>query len=373
MPTKTAKLLKQHESSNTQSAMAKLLAKKDATVQSFKKGDIVKGIVTKLTKQEILVDLNGKADALVLERDKRILHTLLTTLKVGDEVSVSILSPESDNGHPVVSLRRFVDDKVWDKLAKVQADRKMLDVQITDVTKGGYVVSTEGGVSGFLPQSHVMHSQNQDVKEGSTIQVYVQDLKRTEGKIIFSQKQSLTPEEFKSVMATYKKEQKVTTSVENITPFGLFVSLPFTKKGEKGELSVDGLIHISEVSWEKVESIASDFSVGDTIEAVVIGFDTDSKRVDLSLKRMSDDPFTEVLKKYPLDTKVEGTVLKTVDGNVQVEFGDGVEGVVRKEKVPANKTYNTGDKVNLVVSHIDERRRKIELTPVLLEKPLMYR
>lgn len=373
MATKTARLLKQHETSNTNSLMAKLLAKKETQVQSFKKGDIVKGTVTKLTKQEILVDLNGKADALVLERDKRILHTLLTTLKVGDEVSVSVLSPESDNGHPVVSLRRFVDDKVWDKLGKIQSDRKLVNVEITDITKGGYVVQMESGASGFLPQSHVMHSQNQDVAQGSTIQVYVQDLKRQDGKIIFSQKQSLTPEEFKAVMAQYKKDQKVTASVENITPFGLFVSLPYTKKGEKEEFTVDGLIHISEVSWEKVDNITDQHSVGDSVEAVIIGFDTDSKRVDLSFKRMSEDPFVQTLKKYPVDAKVEATVLKTVDGNVHVQLEEGVEGVIRKEKVPANKTYNTGDSVNLVVSNIDERRRKIELTPVLLEKPLMYR
>jgi len=353
--------------------MAKLLVSKNAMVNPIRKGDIIKGTITKLTRAEILVDVGGKAEAVVLERDKRILQTLMDTLHVGDEVSVSVLSPESDNGHPIVSLRRFIDDKVWDNLATLQKKRELTPVQIVDMTKGGYVVQMERSVSGFLPQSHVMYSQNNNASVGDTIQVYVQDLKRQEGKIIFSQKQSLTPEEFKAVMDTYKKDQTVTASIENITPFGLFVSLPFTKKDTGDKQTVDGLIHISEVSWEKVSDISDEHSVGDKIEAVVIGFDTDAKRVDLSVKRMSDDPFTQVAKKYPVDKKINATVLKVIDGNVQVQLEDGVEGVIRKEKVPPNKTYNTGDVVNLVVSHIDGKRRKIELSPVLLEKPLGYR
>lgn len=372
MATKTARLLQQREQTNTDSPMARLLVAKDAKVNSFKKGDKVTGTITKLTRQEILIDLGGKAEALVLERDKRILKTLLESLKEGDEVTVSILSPESDNGNPIVSLRRYVDERVWENLATLQKDRTLIPVTITDMTKGGYVVSMENGTSGFLPQSHILFAQNATVNVGDMINVYVQDLKRQEGKIIFSQKQALSPDEFKLVTEQYPVEKTVTPVVENVTNFGIFVTLPFTGKDNKKQ-SVDGLIHVSEVAWEKTEDLPSDFAVGDSIEAKVIGFDTDSKRVDLSIKRMSKDPFAALSEKYKVDTKVDGKVVKTVDGNVHIDLGEGVEGVIRKEKVPPTKSFNPGDVITLVVSHVDAKRRKIELSPVLLEKPIGYR
>lgn len=373
MATKTARLLKQNESSNANSAMAKLLAAKDAKLPTFSKRDIVKGKITKLTRQEILVDLDSKAEALVLEKDRRILRTLLESLKVGDEVTVSILSPESENGYPVVSLRRFVEDKSWDNLAKIQSQREMVTVEVLEITKGGYVVRMESGVQGFLPQSHIVRTGSGESNPGDKLSVYVQDLKRQDSKVIFSQKQSLSLDEFKAVMQQYKKEQKVKVTVENVTSFGVFVSLPFVRKGADEESKIDGLIHISEVSWQKTEDISGDFKVGQELEAVVIGFDTEAKRVDLSLKRLSADPFTETAKRYPVDKKVEGKVVKVVDGNLQIELEEGVEGVVRKEKVPPNKTFNTGDTISLVVTSLDARRRKIELSPVLLAKPIGYR
>ena len=372
MATKTARVLKQNESSNSSSAMAKLLASKDVKLQSLNKRDIVKGKITKLTRQEILVDLGSKAAAVVMEKDRKMMRTLLETLKVGDEVSVQILSPESDSGYPVVSLRRFMEDKAWDKLGKVQSDRGALKVEILELTKGGYVVQMDNGIQGFLPQSHIMRTGDQ-AQVGDVITVYVQDLKRQDSKIIFSQKQTLSPEEFKAVTQQYKKDQKVTATIENVTPFGVFVSLPYVKKEGEQPVMVDGLVHISEASWEKVEDMASGYSVGGKLEAVVIGFDTDSKRVDLSVKRMSDDPFAKIVEKYTVDKKVEGKVVKSVDGNLQVLLEDNIEGVVRKEKVPPNKVFNTGDTITLTVVSVDSRRRKVELSPVLLAKPLGYR
>lgn len=373
MATKTARLLSKTQKTQANSAMARLLASKEAKVQSFSKRDIVTGKITKLTRQEILVDLGSKAEALVLEKDSKILRTLLESLKVGDEVSVSIISAESENGYPVVSLRRFVEDRAWENLEKVRSSREKVDVEILEVTKGGLVVRMDNGIQGFLPQSHIMRSQGQDANPGDTIAVFVQDLKRQDSKIIFSQKQSLSPEEFRIVISKYKKDQKIEAQIENVTPFGIFVSLPFTTKEGK-EASVDGLVHISEVSWEKVEDISGDFKPSDNIEALVIGFDTEAKRVDLSLKRLSADPFSKIAEKYTVDKKVSGKVLKVIDGNLQIELEDKeVDAVVRKEKVPPGKTYTAGDVIELTVTSVDARRRKIELSPVLLAKPIGYR
>ena len=116
------------------SSMAELMAKSAPSIKSFKKGETVTGTITKLTSGEILVDIGAKTEAVVLEKDKAILHTLLNSLKVGDKVNVSILNPESDQGNPVVSLRRFIDERLWGELEKLKNDEVILEVNITDIT-----------------------------------------------------------------------------------------------------------------------------------------------------------------------------------------------------------------------------------------------
>ena len=159
----------------------------------------------------------------------------------------------------------------------------------------------------------------------------------------------------------------MTVTVVNGTTFGYFVTVPVDDK------EVEGLIHISELSWDKVEEIAGMYKPGEKLEAVVLGFDKDSRRIDLSIKRLTADPFEQIKEKYPVDTKVQGTVAKLEDGNVHLELEGGVAGIIKKEKVPPTTTYEVGSSVNATVSSHDARRRRIELVPVLLEKPLMYR
>src|SRR3989344_4163814 len=123
-------------------SMAELMAKKQPSIKSFKKGEIVEGTITKLTSSEILIDIGAKTEAVVLEKDKNILHSVLSMFKVGDKVNVQILNPESDEGNPVVSLRRFVGERHWGELEKLKNEDKTVDVTITDLTKGGFLVTT---------------------------------------------------------------------------------------------------------------------------------------------------------------------------------------------------------------------------------------
>src|SRR3990167_2544662 len=116
--------------------MAELMAKTKSNIRSFKKGEIITGTIKKLTSGEILIDIGAKTEAVVLEKDKVILHSLLNSLKVGDKVNVSVLNPESDQGNPVVSLRRFIDERQWNELEKLKNEAAVLDINVTDVTKG---------------------------------------------------------------------------------------------------------------------------------------------------------------------------------------------------------------------------------------------
>jgi small subunit ribosomal protein S1 len=352
--------------------MAKLLASKKTEIAGFKKSDIVKGKITKLTQPEILIDLNGKTEAVVLEKDKTLRSTILNTVKVGDEVTVSILNPESDSGNAVVSLRRFMEEREWQKLQLMQKNQEQLTTTVSEVTKGGYVVRLQNGMNGFLPFSHTTFNASSQLSLGKTVKLYILELKRDESKIVVSQKHQLSDDEFAKVKKTYKPNQKITAMVSGVTQFGMFVSLPLSEKADSG--TVDGLVHISEIAWEKVTDLTSQYKAGDSIDVVVIGFDDNAKRLDLSIKRLTGDPFTETAKQFPIDTQVKGIISKISGGNIHVKLADSnVEGVIKKEKVPPTMTFEEGAAITVIVSEIDARHRSINLVPHLLKKTIGYR
>lgn len=356
--------------------MAELMAKVGSTVQTFKKGQEVTGKVTILTSAEIMVQLDNKTDVLVLEKDKGLHKQLLTFLQLGDSVTGSVLYPESDAGYPVITLRPFMEKKVWESLEKMQKSGEKMTVVVTDSTKGGLVVETEMGLSGFLPNSHMKSSEKVEEMVGNKIQVSIAELHKDTRKIVFSQKETLTAEDFVQLSKQYPAGTKITGKVSGVTSFGLFVSLPYKKSSEQ-EVTVDGLVHVSEISWEKTEDIASLFEKGQTVEGVVIGVDPRSKRIDLSIKRLTADPFQKILDAFPVDKKVTGTIGDMTEVGLEIDLGemDGVKvmGLMKKDKISPTTTYEKGQSITATVVSIDSRKRKVMLTPVLLEKPLMYR
>ena len=345
--------------------MAELMARQTTAPTTLKKGDEVKGVITKVSKQEILLDIQGKAEAVILERDKRLFRSLLLAIKEGDHVLGTVISVESETGSPLISLRRFMEEKGWQKLMEAQKNQEALDAVVTEVTKGGLVVAVDTGLSGFLPNSHMLSSGSGVVVE--TITFYVLETQRAENKIVFSQRKSVGEEEFAKSTQIFKVGSKVKGVVTTITTFGVFVTV------QTEGIAIDGLIHVSEIAWEKVIEFAGDFTVGQELEAVVIGVDKEAKRLDLSLKRLSEDPFAKISLKFPVETKVKGIVTKLSGGTVYIDLGEGIEGIIRKEKIPPTLTFKTGDSVTATVTEIDARRHKILLTPVLLDKPIGYR
>ena len=354
-------------------SMAELMAAHTVSFKTFHKGDAVTGVVTKLTKNEILVDIQAKSLAVVLEKEKALMNTLLSRLTLGDTVEVTVLNPESDMGNPVVSLRRFLSNVSWAQLDKALKSEEQLSVRVTDVTKGGLVVMTDSGLSGFLPNSHINAGDQLSVNK--QVKVRVIEINRADNKIIFSQKLTISKDLFESAIKQLKVGESVSVNVMNVVQFGVFVSVPIAgmKNVEGLDLNLDGLIHISEISWEKVEEIGQRFISGQQITAKIIGFDKNTRRVDLSMKQLTDDPFTLLLEKYPVDKKVAGEVTKLDENGVHIALDEGIEGLIRKDKIPPTVSFSEGQKINATVSEIDKRRRKIYLLPVLLDKPIGYR
>lgn len=351
------------------SAMGRLLASRKNSFVALYKGESVKGKITKLTPKEILVDVGAKTEALVLEKDRNILHTVMSVFKLGDSVDVNILTPESDMGQPIVSLRRYLGNMAWNKLEELFESKEVIEVKVSDAAKAGYIVVTSLGVSGFLPQSHISFAQNKDISLGDKLLVTVLEINRKESKIIFSQKPVFTDDDFKKLASRFKPDQKVDVTTVNVASFGLFVSL----NTPGSDIPLEGFIHISEVAWDKTADLSKLFVVGQKIEAVIFKFDTDAKKVQLSIKRLTKDPFEAVMTTYPVDKKFAGTISGIDDSGVSVILDDKTEGFIRKEKIPPTVTYSIGKRIDVLVSEYDKKRKRVLLVPVLLEKPIGYR
>lgn len=353
-------------------SMADLMAKHSSTFTALHRGDVVKAKVSKVTPTEILLEVGSKTEAVVMEKDRKIMKHLVSLLKVGDTVEAMVLNPESDMGYPMMSLRHFAGDKTWTLLEELLKSQEKVDVMVTEATKGGFLVESTTGVSGFLPNSHL--SPNTDVNEivGTHIKAAIVDLNRQQNKVIFSEKGIMTTDDFKKATGTLKEGEKITGTISGVTSFGLFVTLPVGS-----EKYLDGLVHISEVSWERMTDLSQDFAVGQEVSVMVIGFDADNKRVDLSIKRLSIDPFKAISDAYPAEKKVTGTISAITDQGVEIALppiaGVKVDGMIRKDKISPNTKYEVGQEVTATVVQIDSKKRKVLLTPVLKEKPLMYR
>lgn len=364
-----SKVKSQNNSSKTGGAtsMADLMKKAETKLVKVSKGEVLNGIITKLTSSEILVDIGAKTEAVVLEKDRRILKSLLSTIKLGDKVTVSVLNPESDMGNPVVSLRRFNDNRIWEMLENLKKDKTQIEATVDEATKGGFLVSTLNGISGFLPNSQTVFLDNSQGLVGKLLKVSVIEINRPLRKVIVSQKATMDSSDFQKAVSALKPGQKIETTISNIAPFGIFTSI------KTGDNTVEGFVHISEVAWEKSATVPETFKQGDTIESQVTGFDRESKRVNLSIKNLTENPFEEKLKSYKADQKVTATVTKVLSSGLLVSLSEGVEGFIKKDKIPPTVSYKEGSSVNATVVDVDSRKHRVNLVPVLMEKPIGYR
>ncbi len=353
-------------SSKPATSMAELMANQGNKFQTLQKGQLIEGTIKKLTAKEILMDIGAKGDALVIEYDKQNLENLLTLLKEGDRVSASVISPESEEGFPVVSLRRMLDDIIYGKFENFSKNDEAFEVDVAEATRGGYYAGTNEGIKGFLPNSQVVNDTGDLV--GKKIKVKILEFDRAKKRVVFSQKALdyvMNPEQ---IGKHVKRDDIVDATVTSIAPYGLFVAI----KPSDGVL-IEGFVHISEVAFERVENLNSGFKSGDKIKAQVIEVDNANKRVNLSIKKTLKDSFLEVKDKFKLEDKIKGKIVETKSRGVMVDLGDGIMGMIPSDKIPSGTTYTNGDSVSVEVVQIDEKRRVVVLSPILSAIPIGYR
>ena len=357
-------LSKSDSSTRKAKSMAELMSL-HAKMPLLQKGSVVEGIVKKLSSSEITLDIGFKSDALVLEFDKKNVENLLKLLKVGDKVKASVLSPESEEGFPVVSLRRTLEGLILAGLEDVYKKNSPLEVTVSESTRGGFFATTSEGLRGFLPASQILRDFTMI---GKRIKVKIIEFDREKKRLIFSEKALLYITDPSEIERYIEKDKTVKAVIENVAPHGLYVLI-----SPKEGITIEGFVHISEVSYQRIENIQEMYKRQDAIDAVVLGVDQENRRVNLSIKKLEKDNFEDIKKKYIKGGTVKGVVQEVRSRGVTLELEIGVTGFISATKIPTGATYQKGETVDGEVTGVDERRRLVLIAPILKAKPIGYR
>jgi small subunit ribosomal protein S1 len=344
--------------------MDDLLASADESVKQLTAGEVVTGKVLSLRKHEVLIDLGAQGVGYVPRREVG----FSKNLNEGDEVTASVVDAELDNGYSLLSLRKAAKDRGWEEVAAKLESGDVIEVTPYDANRGGLLVEYEG-VRGFLPVSqlsaeHYPRVGSSDKDEilqrlnalvGQVLKVRILDSDRKANKLIFSEKEAVKDglaERFERL----KIGDKVTGVVTGVVDFGVFVNVE----------GIEGLVHISEISWERVNNPSDYVKVGQTIEAKIIAIDKD--RLSLSMKQLTQDPWLDEVEQFNIGDEIEGTVTRITPFGAFVQISPAVEALVHisalgdGSDVDPEKVFTLNERKSFVVLEIDKENRKISLS-----------
>ncbi len=337
---------------------------KSSDITGLAAGEVVEGVVTAIRKNEVWVDLGARGVGVVLRRE----IGYGQKLEEGQTITVSVIDPEMDEGHALLSMKRAAKDRGWDELQRIHEANEIVEVMPYDANRGGLLVELEG-IRGFLPVSqlaagHYPRVSGADKDEilqklhaltNKPLRVRVLDISRKDNKLIFSEKEAVK-DDMQARFAELKVGDVVEGVVTGVIDFGAFVNFD----------GIEGLIHISEISWERVDNPRNYVKVGETLKAKIIAIDKD--RLSLSLKQMTEDPWLEQVKAFKKGDIVEGKVTRITPFGAFVQIGPSVEALVHvsemsdDEDVDPEKLFQLNEKKQFKVLDIDTENRKIALS-----------
>lgn len=367
---KTEKKKSSDEASIT---MEKLLSQYQGTPFALKRGERVRGIIVAKEPKKLVIDIGGKGEGIVAEKAYQEAREFIKSLKVGDEITAMVIVGETPDGYTILSLRNAMHDAIWARLESAKKEKKTLAVMVRSVSSSGLTVDIEGQY-GFIPSSQIGKALSGNVNDltGKHVKAVVIDLDRRDNKIVLSEKEVSEAEDIKLIakaMEKVKEGEVYEGRVTMVANFGAFVEIEVKVGGEN--IFVEGLVHISEVSWGKTENIRDVLKEGDIIPVKVIG--SRDGRLSLSIKQAKADPWDAVAKKFKKDEKYKGVVTKVSDYGVFVALEEGVEGLIHITKIPPGMGLKVKDMVNVIVEEIDAKNKKISLGLVLTAKPVGYK
>jgi small subunit ribosomal protein S1 len=344
----------------------------DATLVPFSEGDVVTGKVVRIDKDEVLVDIGYKSEGVIPSNELSIRKSAnpADEVELGEEVDALVLTKEDQDGRLIMSKKRARFEKAWRRIEAAAESGEPVHGSVIEVVKGGLIIDL--GVRGFLPASlvDIRRVQNLDEFLGQTIECKVIELNRSRNNVVLSRRAVLEEERKEvrqQILDRLQPGQVVEGAISNIVDFGAFVDLD----------GIDGLIHISELSWSHVNHPSEILSIGDVVPVKVLDIDRDRQRISLGLKQTQEDPWQRVVDTYNLGDELEGKVTKVVSFGAFVEILDGVEGLVHISELAAHhvenprEVVNQGDVIRVKILEIDSERRRLSLSAKRVEDQVL--
>ncbi len=335
----------------------------DATLHPFAEGDVVTGHVVRIDNDEVLVDIGYKSEGVIPVGELSIRKSVDPSdeVSLGEEVDALVLTKEDQDGRLILSKKRARFEKAWRRIEAAAESGEPVEGGVIEVVKGGLIIDL--GVRGFLPASlvDIRRVPNLDEYMGQTIECKVIELNRSRNNVVLSRRAVLEEqrkEDRERILDRLQPGQIVEGTISNIVDFGAFVDLD----------GIDGLIHISELSWSHVNHPSEILSIGDTVSVKVLDIDRQRQRISLGLKQTQEDPWQRVVDTYNIGDELEGNVTKVVTFGAFVEILDGVEGLVHISELAQHHVDNPreiiqpGDPVRVKILEIDSERRRLSLS-----------
>jgi len=343
-----------------------------ATMVSFEEGDVVKGHVVRIDKDEVLVDIGYKSEGVIPSHELSIRKSVnpADEVELGEEVDALVLTKEDNEGRLVLSKKRARFEKAWRRIEAAAESGEPVEGNVIEVVKGGLILDL--GVRGFLPASLVDIRRVHNLEEftGQTLECKVIELNRSRNNVVLSRRAVLEEERKEvreQILGRLEAGQVVEGKISNIVDFGAFVDLD----------GIDGLIHISELSWSHVNHPSEVVAIGDTVRIKVLDIDRDRQRISLGLKQTQEDPWQRVISAHRPGDVLEGSVTKVVAFGAFVEILPGVEGLVHISELAdhhvesPSEVVEPGTKLNVKILEIDEERRRLSLSIKQVEEQRM--
>jgi small subunit ribosomal protein S1 len=344
----------------------------EATFRTIEEGEVVTGHVVRIDKDEVLVDIGYKSEGVIPANELSIRKSVdpKDEVHLGEEVDAIVMTKEDQDGRLIMSKKRARFEKAWRRIETAAESGEPVEGTVIEVVKGGLIIDL--GVRGFLPASlvDIRRVPNLDEYMGTKIETKVIELNRSRNNVVLSRRAVLEEERKEvrqQILDRLQPGLVVEGQISNIVDFGAFVDLD----------GIDGLIHISELSWSHVNHPSEILSIGDTVKVKVLDIDRDRQRISLGLKQTQEDPWQRIVDTYSVGDELAGKVTKVVTFGAFVEILDGVEGLVHiSELAPHHvesprEIVHPGDEIRVKILEIDSERRRLSLSAKRVEDQIL--
>jgi small subunit ribosomal protein S1 len=344
----------------------------EATFRTIEEGEVVTGHVVRIDKDEVLVDIGYKSEGVIPANELSIRKSVdpKDEVHLGEEVDAIVMTKEDQDGRLIMSKKRARFEKAWRRIETAAESGEPVEGTVIEVVKGGLIIDL--GVRGFLPASlvDIRRVPNLDEYMGTKIETKVIELNRSRNNVVLSRRAVLEEERKEvrqQILDRLQPGLVVEGQISNIVDFGAFVDLD----------GIDGLIHISELSWSHVNHPSEILTIGDTVKVKVLDIDRDRQRISLGLKQTQEDPWQRIVDTYNVGDELEGKVTKVVTFGAFVEILDGVEGLVHiSELAPHHvesprEIVHPGDEIRVKILEIDSERRRLSLSAKRVEDQIL--